>query len=69
LGRPVWHFLTGLLEDLIGYLNTWSAVKLFREANQRDPMVDLKSRLEEAWKDPGPKEFRWKIILRAGKKG
>jgi SAM-dependent methyltransferase len=40
------------LSQLLGYLNTWSAVKRFEQANTSNPVQALAAELVAAWGDP-----------------
>lgn len=56
------------LEHLMGYLNTWSAVKHFIKQNGHNPTTDLKIKLEQFWKENEEKEVSFPLLLRIGKK-
>lgn len=56
------------LEDLLGYLDTWSAVRRFRKERGDDPLAALRPALAAAW--PGDAEriaIRWSLHLRLGR--
>ena len=55
------------LEQLIGYLNTWSAVKHFIKENCHNPIDKLRSELEQYWEKEQLKEVRFPLLLRVGK--
>lgn len=55
------------LEHLIGYLNTWSAVKHFIKKNDRNPINELETELKQYWKQGEIKEVKFPIMLRIGK--
>jgi len=55
------------LEHLIGYLNTWSAVKNFIKQNDYNPINELEIKLKQLWKDGQIKEVKFPILLRVGK--
>lgn len=55
-----WNF-----DQLIGYLNTWSAVQHYKKANDSSPLDLVSSELQEAWGD-GQKEVKFPILLRVG---
>jgi SAM-dependent methyltransferase len=55
------------LEQWIGYLSTWSALKTFKERNHADPLEDARAELEKSWGDPFIKRLvAWPLSLRAG---
>ncbi|MBW8687236.1 class I SAM-dependent methyltransferase [Chitinophaga rhizophila] len=54
------------LEHLIGYLNTWSAVKHFIKEQGINPVDDLKRLLQPFWQDAEAKAVRFPILLRLG---
>lgn len=55
------------LDDLIGYMRTWSATANYIRQTQTDPIPDVESSLAEQW---GGKEnrrlVRWPLHIRAG---
>lgn len=60
------------LDQLLGYFATWSAVKAYRHALGRDPLQELRPRLESAWLASGvslatPKNIKWPLSLRLGR--
>ncbi|MEB2776399.1 class I SAM-dependent methyltransferase [Algoriphagus sp. D3-2-R+10] len=55
------------LGHLIGYLNTWSAVKHFIRQNNYNPIDKLKAEIEQLWDNDQTKEVRFPILLRLGK--
>ncbi|MFP2996297.1 class I SAM-dependent methyltransferase [Spongiivirga sp. MCCC 1A20706] len=55
------------LNHLIGYLNTWSAVKRFIKENNHNPIDDLKIQIEKYWGDTEIKQVNFPILLRLGK--
>lgn len=55
------------LEQLLGYLRTWSGVKRYREANGTDPVEKLASALEKMWNGVEEKQVRIPVFLRFGK--
>jgi SAM-dependent methyltransferase len=58
------------LDQLTGYIGTWSAVSRYRAAFGRDPVPDLSARLAEHWGSPQTvREIRWPLSVIAGVKG
>ena len=55
------------LEHLIGYLNTWSAVKHYIKQNNHNPIEELELELKKYWNKGENKEVRFPILLRIGK--
>ena len=55
------------LNHLIGYLNTWSAVKHFTAKNGFNPVSKLQHDIEQLWNDTVTKEVRFPLLLRIGK--
>ena len=43
------------LEEFVGYLSTWSAVKRYKEANDHDPVKQLSSEINAEWHQLGDK--------------
>ncbi|MBO9617703.1 MAG: class I SAM-dependent methyltransferase [Niabella sp.] len=56
-----------MLEHLIGYLNTWSAVKHFIRQNGYNPVEKLHAELKQLWNDGAKKEVRFPLLLRIGR--
>lgn len=55
------------LDDLLGYVGTWSAVPRFRDAGQGDPVTAVRSELEGAWGRPDEqRDVQWPLYLRVG---
>ncbi len=55
------------LEHLIGYLNTWSAVKKFIQQNEYNPIEKLQQDLEQFWGEKQTKPIHFPILLRIGR--
>jgi SAM-dependent methyltransferase len=56
------------LNDLIGYLRTWSATREFQRKNQEDPLPMIRRALARAWGEPETRlAICWPIYLRLGK--
>jgi SAM-dependent methyltransferase len=54
------------LDELLGYIGTWSAVTRFRAANP-DPIPLLRRTLMDGWGDPAvARTVRWPLTVRAG---
>ena len=51
---------------MLGYLDTWSAVRRCRSRTGRDPLSLLARQLSEAWGD-GVRDMRWPLMLKAGR--
>ena len=56
------------LDQLLGYVRTWSAVKRYIAANAHDPVDDFASRLQPRWGD-GPRRVTWPLTILAGRSG
>lgn len=55
------------LDQLLGYVSTWSAVKRFEKQTQKDPVAELRQQLLEVWEIPeSAKPVRWAMGLRVG---
>jgi len=56
------------LEDLSGYLGTWSATLRYRAALGRDPIPELLDAMRPAWgQDDRRRAVRWPLSVRAGR--
>lgn len=56
------------LEHLIGYLNTWSAVKHFIKQNEYNPIDKLQAEIGKYWSKEETKEVKFPLLLRIGNK-
>jgi len=60
------HALT--LDELAGYVRTWSGTRRYVERNGRDPVDDLAAKLREHWGNPTARRVvRWPVYMRAGR--
>lgn len=56
------------LDDIAGYIRTWSATRGFVERYGRDPVDDLVVELSPLWGDPETTRIaRWPLAVRAGR--
>ena len=55
------------LEQLLGYLASWSAVQRCRERSGRDPLEALRPRLAALWPPSGALRLCWPLHLRLGR--
>lgn len=56
------------LEDLLGYLGTWSSTQRFIDQNGYDPVPELGARIASLWDKPGSaKEVCWPLYMRVGR--
>lgn len=56
------------LDDLLGYLSSWSASQRYRQATGVDPVAIWHDRFLESWGGDGSqiKTMRWPLLLRVG---
>ncbi|MCB9201904.1 MAG: hypothetical protein H6604_02485 [Flavobacteriales bacterium] len=54
------------MEHLIGYLNTWSAVKHFINQNNYNPTHALQVEIERKWNEEQMKQVQSPLLLRLG---
>jgi SAM-dependent methyltransferase len=52
--------------EFLGYVSTWSAVQRCREAEGRDPMLEMAAALEPVW-GADPRDVRWPLHLLVGR--
>jgi SAM-dependent methyltransferase len=52
------------VEAMLGYLDTWSAVRRCRGRSGRDPLALLAAPLAQAW-GAGRRDVRWPLVVRA----
>lgn len=56
------------LAELLGYIDTWSAVRALEKARGRVPLEQFAAGLAAAWGDPGMcRTVRWPLALRVGR--
>ena len=55
------------LDHLLGYLQTWSAVKHYQKQKGEDPVVGIAPRLESAWGEAEVLSGRFPILLRVAR--
>ena len=54
------------VHNFLGYLATWSAVKVFREQAANDPLKIAGDELRAVWKQHDVKTISWPLVIRAG---
>ncbi len=70
IATPVFSITTHWsLDDLLGYLSTWSATQRCLEATGSDPVAEWRARFRAAWaaKPDVVRAIRWPLHLRAGR--
>ena len=55
------------LEQLLGYLRTWSATSRYVQARGHDPVVPLGQQLAAAWGNRESRRIVWSLAVRAGR--
>lgn len=55
------------IEELLGYLNTWSAVKNYQNENNHNPVAMLEQELRDKWGQQEKISITFDIITRIGK--
>ena len=56
------------LEDVAGYIRTWSATRGFIKHHRQDPVAGLVKDLTRAWHDPKlARAARWPVAMRVGR--
>ncbi len=55
------------LQQVLGYLATWSAVQHYKDQRGEDPLPALAPRLEAVWPTGGYRRLLWPIHLRIGR--
>jgi len=55
------------LEDLVGYIGTWSAVWALQQAEGQGPLATLGRELGSAWGPAAVRTVRWPLALRVGR--
>ncbi len=54
------------LPDVLGYLNTWSAVQHYIRINGEDPVALMEAEFQQAWGGVGEREVRFPLLTRVG---
>lgn len=55
-------------EHLLGYLNTWSSVRHYKEANEgANPVADIQNRIYNNWDEGIEKEVKFPVFMRMGR--
>jgi SAM-dependent methyltransferase len=54
------------VEQLLGYLRTWSATQRFMAAEERDPLEEIEGELREAWEED-VRRVVWPLTVRVGR--
>ncbi len=57
------------LDQLMGYLATWSGVNAYRKSTGEDPLVEVAVALRDAWGPDDRRRVSWPLALRAGRIG
>lgn len=55
------------IEQLLGYLRTWSSVQKFIRKNGNDPVSEVETELRSAWGNEKIRSVRWPLFFRIGK--
>jgi len=55
------------LEDLVGYIGTWSGVWALQQAEGQGPLTTLRRELGSAWGPAAVRTVRWPLALRVGR--
>jgi hypothetical protein len=59
--------VTWSLEELLGYIGTWSATSRYRAVTGADPLPELAERLAPVWGDRAARRrIEWPLSIRAG---
>ena len=54
-------------QQVLGFLESWSAAQKFKEARGYHPIADIQGPLERAWGDPRQRRrLRWPLFFRIG---
>lgn len=54
-------------KDILGYLETWSALQNYIKQNGTSPLPAFEKELNKVWADESEKEFRFPLFLRIGR--
>lgn len=59
--------LTWSFEQIIGYLETWSAVQHYKKANGKNPLNVIRDELKQSW-EKNNRQVTFPLLLRIGRK-
>ena len=54
------------LDQLVGYLGTWSALQMFTKKNGANPLESLSPELKAAWGNESTRNVQWELAMRVG---
>jgi ubiquinone/menaquinone biosynthesis C-methylase UbiE len=54
------------VEQLLGYLRTWSATQRFMAAEKRDPLAEVETKLRQAWREQR-RRVVWPLTVKVGR--
>jgi hypothetical protein len=54
------------VQQVLGYLASWSSVQRYKDRNGHDPLLPLRGPLESAWGGTGPRRLSWPVHIRLG---
>jgi SAM-dependent methyltransferase len=58
------------LDQLVGYLSTWSSLQRYKAAEGKDPLPAIRADLAKVWGDPeASKRVAWHLVILAGRVG
>jgi hypothetical protein len=70
LAAPIFSMqVTWSLQQLLGYLGSWSASRRCEAATGTDPAASLEPKLAAAWGDLANRRIVWPLALRIGRMG
>ncbi len=61
VGETLWS-----LEQLLGYLSSWSAVQEYTRQHDASPLDEIRPAMEAAWGTAGKRRIHWPFYLRVG---
>ena len=59
---------TWTLDELLGYIGTWSATIKLIEAHGAAPVQELRDRLAQVWRDRAARTIRWPLAIRLARR-
>ncbi|TGK27565.1 class I SAM-dependent methyltransferase [Leptospira gomenensis] len=55
------------VEQVLGYLRTWSSVQKFIQKNGRDPVSEVEDQLRSSWGNSKLRSVKWPLFFRIGR--
>lgn len=61
------NYLDWTRDELLGYLETWSAVQHYKKSENSNPLDFMSEKLKKAWPDDNSKKIQFPLLLRVAR--